>query len=359
MKRDQSWYRILVIVGALAAAAAPIPAAGEQPDPSGTWQLRVNRPGRPPSDTTLKLQKTGAKVVGVLTDNQGRATPINDGQVKDGELSFRISTERQGQKITILYKGKLTGETLKGQASISLFGQNRGFDFEGKRVKEEATLTGSWKIALVLGSGQKLQPTLQLQQQGDRVTGTYLGVSGKEVRLRDLTVKNGELTFRVPDELEEDKLTFEYAGKLAGDALRGTVRFVSNNQPVTLKFEATRVPSPNADVAGTWKFRVPLKEGPTFEPTVKLVQEGSALSGTYIGEQGATPVADALIFGDELTFEVARDRDGKKYRLRYQAKVRGDSIKGVVDYDFDGMAGSLDFEGKRLARPAQAAGKNP
>jgi hypothetical protein len=347
------------VVFVILTAVTPAGCADAPADPTGTWQLRVNRPGRPTSETILKLQKTGDKLIGVLTDTQGRATPIKDGQVKDGELSFRITADRQGQKITILYKGKLTGETLKGQASISLFGQNRGFDFEGRRVKEVATLTGSWKIAFALESGQKLQPTLQLQQQGDRVTGTYLGVSGKEVRLAKVNFKNGEIAFRVPDELEEDKFTFDYTAKLEGDKLKGTVQFVNSNQPVKLPFEAARVKIPTADVAGTWKFHVPLKGGPTFEPTVTLSQQGSALSGSYVGDQGATPVGDALIFGNELTFEVARDRDGKKYRLRYQARVHGDTLQGVVDYDFDGIAGSIDFDGKRQSHSAPPAAKAP
>jgi hypothetical protein len=57
---------------------------------------------------------------------------------------------------------------------------------------------------------------------------------------------------------------------------------------------------------------------------------------------------EALILGDEIAFEVARERDGRKYRLRYQGKVKGDTLAGSVDYSFDGMTGLLDFEGKRV-----------
>ena len=39
--------------------------------------------------------------------------------------------------------------------------------------------------------------------------------------------------------------------------------------------------------------------------------------------------------------------------VRYQGKVEGDVVKGTVDYNFDGIAGYYDFEGKRT--PATAA----
>ena len=50
--------------------------------------------------------------------------------------------------------------------------------------------------------------------------------------------------------------------------------------------------------------------------------------------------AGAGIFGDEFTFEVIRERKGSKYRLRYQGKVSGESMKGSVEYDFDGISGN-------------------
>jgi hypothetical protein len=79
-----------------------------------------------------------------------------------------------------------------------------------------------------------------------------------------------------------------------------------------------------------------------------------ALSGTYVGEQGETPLRDAIVLGDEVTFEVAREREGKRYKLRYQARVQGDRLTGSVGYNFDGMTGQLDFEGKRIPTEPKA-----
>lgn len=338
---------LAAVAVSLLTAATPISAAETKIDPTGAWLLHVNRPGRPPSETTLKLEKAGDKLVGVLTDNQGRATPIKDAQLKDGELSFRVTFEREGQQINIQYKGKLTADAIKGQITFSVLGQKRGFDFDGKRAKNEPTLAGSWRITIPLEGGEKLQPTVRLKQEGEKVTGDYVGASGKEVPLAEVRFKDGTVSFQAPDRVEGDKITLHYQGKLTGDKITGTVKIDAGPQADSLKFQAERVKVSTASVAGTWQLKVTLKDGPTFEPTIKLTQTGSALSGTYQGEQGETAIRDALIFGDELTFEVTRDRAGKKYKLRYQGTVKGDAVKGLVEYTFDGMGGLLDFEGKR------------
>jgi hypothetical protein len=323
--------------------------AEETKDPAGTWEIRFNRPGRPPSVSVLKLDKAGDKYVGAVTTEQGQTVPIKDAQWKDGELSFRVTFERQGQEFNLAYKGTVTGDAIKGKVSLSILGQNRSFDFEGNRKKEEPTVAGLWKVDLKLESGAKLQPSLRLKQQGNRLTGSYVGVSGKEAPLQEVKAKGAEVSFRVTDEIEGEKVALRFAAKLAGDQLAGTVQIGDGNQADTLKFEARRVQIPTADVAGSWQLTVAYQEGTTFAATVKLAQTGSGLSGTYVGEQGETPISNGLILGDQILFEVARNRDGKRYRLKYNGTVKGDAVKGSVTYDFDGIAGLLDFAGKRLS----------
>jgi len=350
---------------ALAAASLFIPGlvtglrAADKVDPTGSWTLSVNRPGRPGQESTLKLEKAGDKLVGVMMNPMG-STPLKDVKLKDDELSFRITFARDGREFTFNYKGKVTASTFNGKASLSVFGQNRTFDFEGKRSKGDTTLAGTWKISLALDAGQKLQPTLRLKQEGKDWSGGYLGVSGKEVPLQDVKFKDGELSFRLVDVLEENKVPFHYVGKVKGGSMEGTATLGAGKQTASLKFQAQKVETPTASIAGTWKLKVPFKDGGvTFEPTLKITQTGSAFSGSYIGEQGETPIAEALIFGDEFTFEVTRARDNKSYRLKYQGKVLGDTLKGNVEYEFDGIGGNLDFNGTKVAGADASSAKKP
>jgi hypothetical protein len=357
MTRIGQAKRVIFVVGLFVAGFPAVLQAQETKDLTGTWELRFNRPGRPPSISILKLEKASDKYLGAVTSEQGQTVPIKDVQWKDGELSFRVTFERQGQEFNLAYKGKVTGDAIKGQVSLHILGQNRSFDFEGNRKKEEPTLAGLWKVQLQLESGAKLQPSVRLKQQGRRWTGSYVGVSGKETPLQEVKSSGTEVSFRVTDELEGEKIAFRYSGKLTGNRLAGTVEVGEGKQADKRKFDAQRVQVPTANIAGVWKLTVTYQSGITFGPTAKLAQTGSALTGTYVGEQGATPITDGLVLGDEVMFTVACSRDGKKYKLKYTGKVTQDAIQGGVEYDFDGMLGFLPFEGTRVPDPKSTGKK--
>ena len=152
-------------------------------------------------------------------------------------------------------------------------------------------------------------------------------------------------------------LTINFVAKLSGDKMHGTAKIATPSGVREFPFEGQRLKTPTVNAAGIWKLHIVLKEGPVFDPTVKLSEAGNALKGVYVGEQSETSVSNALVFGEEMTFDVARDRDGKKYRLHFQGKVKADALSGTVDYDFDGMTGYVSFTGERAAAPQASADK--
>jgi hypothetical protein len=350
------WCSIAMV--SLCAVFTPDLRAADKPDPTGAWLLKITPPGRPVRESTLKLEKAGDKLVGVMTDAQGRSTPVKDAKLKDNELTFRIAISRDGREFNFDYKVTVSADSLKGKASISILGQTRSMDLEGRRLKGEDLLAGLWKISMTLQDGQKLQPTLNLKREGKGWAGSYIGTTGKEMRLTNVNYKDDVLSIQLFDTIDGDLVPLNYAGKLHGNKIEGTVKVGAGKEMVSLKFQAEKTETPTANLAGTWKLKVPFKPDQLFEPLLKLSQTGSGLSGTYHGEHDETAISDALVFGDEFTFEVFRNRDGKRYRLKYQGKATGDTMKGTVEYDFDGVAGFLDFEGKRVA-PSASASKTP
>jgi hypothetical protein len=356
--------------------------ADEKIDPAGTWTLRASRPGRPAQESTLKLEKSGDQLVGVIKDAQGRTGTIKDAQIKDNDISFRVEVERDGQKFNFIYKGKLSKDAMKGTVTAKILGQQLTFDFDGKRAEENATLSGSWKLSLGIGGGQRAQQgggarpqgaggrgrpgggrpgmpqmMLNLREEGGKVSGDFIGFGGKATPIQDAKFKDGELTFKVPQELGPNKVTLEFVGKLAGDKFQGTAKIPLPQGTRSLGFQGERMKAATANAGGTWKLKVALKDGPTFEPTLKLTQAGTTLKGAYIGEQGETPITNALIFGEEITFDVNRQHDGKKYKLHYQGKIKGDALNGSVDYDFDGIVGFVDFKGERVSASTASSEK--
>jgi hypothetical protein len=121
------------LVVALAGLVAGVRADDKKADPTGTWTLTMEIKGQK-REQTLKLKLDGAKLTGTI-QRKDQETPIEDGKFKDGEISFNVSREVKGEKITTKYTGKVTGDTMKGKMESKFGGQDFTVDFEGKKTK--------------------------------------------------------------------------------------------------------------------------------------------------------------------------------------------------------------------------------
>ena len=120
------------LVTALMASFAAGLQAAEKNDPAGTWKWSVDFNGQT-REVTLKLKVEGEKLTGTISGRNNTETNIEDGAVKDGEVSFTVTRERNGQKFTQKYTGKVDGDTLKGKVSFERNGETTSRDFEAKR----------------------------------------------------------------------------------------------------------------------------------------------------------------------------------------------------------------------------------
>jgi hypothetical protein len=113
-------------------------------DPAGTWTWSTpGRNGGPDRKSTLKLKCEGDKLTGTLS-NPGRGggpavdTEITDGKVKGDEVSFTVTREFNGNKMSSKYAGKLSGDTIKGKISFeNRNGEAQTRDWEAKRDTEK------------------------------------------------------------------------------------------------------------------------------------------------------------------------------------------------------------------------------
>ena len=103
------------------------------------------------------------------------------------------------------------------------------------------TLTGTWNLTVNLGQGEK-SATLNLQQEGDRLSGSISGSFGAGEISNASTTSAGEMRFTVPLEIEGQTKEATFAGTLAGNEIRGTVTVVGMSQGT---FTATRAARPN------------------------------------------------------------------------------------------------------------------
>jgi hypothetical protein len=114
-----------------------IPAfAAEQASAAGKWKWSYERNGQT-METTLTLKQDGEKLTGTITGRNNTETAIEEGKIKNGEMSFKVTRERNGAKSVMNYKGKLSEDAIKGAIETERDGKKNSREWEAKRVKEE------------------------------------------------------------------------------------------------------------------------------------------------------------------------------------------------------------------------------
>jgi hypothetical protein len=130
--RPVAWL-LVAAVGLITVGLTSAARADDKKGIAGDWKWEFKRQNGDAIEIALKLVQDGEKVTGTMTVN-GNATEIKEGKFKDGEVSFEVTRERNGQSVTTKYKGKLDGDTIKGKAATEINGETRERDWEAKRA---------------------------------------------------------------------------------------------------------------------------------------------------------------------------------------------------------------------------------
>jgi hypothetical protein len=157
--------RFMLIFAALALAA--FTTFGGDTNAAGTWKWSLAGQN---GETILKLKQDGEQLAGSYTNQFGKAE-ITDGSLKDGDITFKVKRELNGQAFLIKYSGKLSGDKITGKCEFDFNGQTRALEWEAKRDTANAAASGNWNTALILGDGNRIEGTLKLKQDGGKITG--------------------------------------------------------------------------------------------------------------------------------------------------------------------------------------------
>jgi hypothetical protein len=195
-------------------------------DPTGTWKWTMpGRGGGPGREATLKLKLEKDKLTGVTIGRNDEEISIEDAKytAKDGEISYSVTREFGGNKFTIKYKGKLSGDTIKGK--IEMPGRDGGdpmsMDWEAKRAAAADNPTGTWTWKQPGRGGEDVETTLTLKLEGDKLTGSTPGRGDTPIEITDGKYKAGEISFSIVREGRAGKRISKYTGKLSGDTIKG------------------------------------------------------------------------------------------------------------------------------------------
>ena len=81
----------------------------------------------------FNLKSEGGKVTGTMQGSDGKERPISEGKLEGNDISFSVDSEYQGNPITLVFKGKVSGDEM--QLRVDTKDGNWGTDLVAKRSK--------------------------------------------------------------------------------------------------------------------------------------------------------------------------------------------------------------------------------
>ncbi|MEW6161198.1 MAG: hypothetical protein AB1813_27525 [Verrucomicrobiota bacterium] len=216
--------------------------------------------------------------------------------------------------------------------------------------KKPADVAGTWKWTFTTQNGQTFDSTLKLKQDGEKITGVYVGRGGTEIAIEEAKLKADELSFKITRERDGQKFVAKYNGKVSGDAIKGKVETDFGGQTRERDWEAKRENTkPAASASGLWRWSFTRSNGEVSELNVKLDQEGEKLSGNFIWVDGSElPISEGEIKNNELAFKVITETDNRTIKSKFTGKVNGDEIAGKIESDYSGENKTYDWTPKRV-----------
>ncbi|HXY35234.1 MAG TPA: hypothetical protein VEI07_13470 [Planctomycetaceae bacterium] len=227
------------------------------------------------------------------------------------------------------------------------------------RADEKSDPTGTWVWSREL-EGQLNRSVLKLTNKDGKLTGTYRR-SGQTVPISNGKFEKGEISFDAEGKFNEQKIRAKFHGKLVKDEINGNIDVMIEDNSLPLPWTAKRGVDLD-DVAGTWKLKLEGANGNPIESTLKLAVDGENLKGTYAGRFGEHPAQDLKLDGEQLSWKIDAERNGRKFKGVYKAKLEGHVIKGNLEFELGDNKGTMEFTGERAAGKAEGGksdGANP
>ena len=216
-----------------AMAAAPAAKSQNGSPAAGLWDITLNTP-QGARKFIGDFAVDGETLKGSLKNEANAAQGLAvTGTAKGKEVSFSYSVKFQEMDLKITMTGMIDGDAVKGMADFGGLAQD---EWSGKRLAATAAapaapaaapaaatsannLTGTWdgEVETSAGSGN---PTLKLQQEGEKLTGSYKGQLGEFPLTGTLKGDAIEFSFKVSGQVEG---TVIYKGTVSGNTMKGAI----------------------------------------------------------------------------------------------------------------------------------------
>jgi hypothetical protein len=303
-----------LVIAALAVTFSADVAVADSP--VGTWTGETGQ-GEPFS---IVIRESGGVYTGRAEGPQG-TVDLSDIVFADGELSFTIHIEIEGQETAFSVEGAVDGNSFDGRLEIPNAGE---FPIAMTRepVVELGNPVGTW-------TGQ--------QENGERYSiiiagsaGAYTGMlegSMGIVDLSDVSFADGELSFSFSLELNGQENIFTAKGAIDGDSLEGSVAIPGGGEfPIAMTREATVDLS---GAIGTWHGMI------NGAPATLGIGKSSSdtLEGTIETNTGVADLSEVDFSNGRLSFSARLDTGNGWMVLDFDGPIQGDDYGSNVNVE--------------------------
>jgi hypothetical protein len=206
--------------------AFAVPAAAQNADVTGRWDVLVSMTQGPPTPGPLELKKEADKIVGVFSTPQGDRQV--EASVKGKEITIWFTIPTRNGPVSATMNGTVAADTMKGTVDVT--GHGRG-QWSAKRAAAAPAasasggaaidVTGTWTFDVRTHAGSGT-PTLTLEQDGEKLTGRYSGQLGQAPLTG--TIRHGAIEFAFDVTLDGTALHVVYSGSAPDStSMKGTV----------------------------------------------------------------------------------------------------------------------------------------
>jgi hypothetical protein len=153
----------------------------------------------------------------------GGEIPMKNVKFENGQLVFVLEVGPPDQTFQLNFKGKVEGQTLKGQMTS----EQGTSEITGKKLPAAAvapaasasasSIIGTWEFTRETQDGTRRTNTLKIKPD---MTGTYT-MRDTEVPVTDLKVSGNDVTFKAVMKFNDNEVPMEFKGTLEGKTLKG------------------------------------------------------------------------------------------------------------------------------------------
>jgi len=203
----------------------------------GTWRWNFTMPDGSAIRPKLVLKIEDGKLTGTASFRSGTETAITNAVLNGNELRFQVIRERDGLDVLTTYTGRWSDKVIKGKIESNWAGQNQTFDWNAQRAHFGVEGVWRWTNSLfgdLAGAnarrGGRLETRVDLDQNGEKVTGKTISRSGRPVPIKNGSITNNEVYFEIERTFGDNKFLTKYRGKQTADTIKGTMEMEFNDE---------------------------------------------------------------------------------------------------------------------------------